>query len=281
MAVGARDGTVSLFEIVPGDEAEGQSDNLSDTILAQVRSLIENNEPERACAMLKSALAANAADRTLYDEYIRVKDAWHASASASGKQAMQSGDARTAIRTYAAMLEEDPLCTDAAILLREARSVRAAQLVEEAHAHESAADFVGAEFSLREAAAVAPLNLGEPRCALAEFLDRRAIAADAQAERLVRDGDKQGALNTLMSIQSTCPGAERASRIRGLKTDVEFDAGMKAYNAKQYVQAVFQFKKVLRLDKNHSEAQRHLEFARRFSQESSTDSLQDRFSRLE
>jgi tetratricopeptide (TPR) repeat protein len=179
------------------------------------------------------------------------------------------------------MLEEDPLCTQAAELLREARQARSAQLIEAAERCEAANEFTGAEESLREAAAVAPMSQGIPRQALASFLARRAAATDILADKLIRERDIQGALNALTAAQSTCPASERASRIRSLLTDVEFAAGMKAYNAKQYVQAVFQFKKVLRLDKNHAEAQRHLEFARRFSQESSTDSLQDRFSRLE
>jgi tetratricopeptide (TPR) repeat protein len=281
MAVGARDGTISLFGIVAGDEAAGQSANLPDTVVAHARNLMEANQPVEACAVLKAAMAANAVDLTLYDEYVRLKDAWHDSAIERGKQAMAHGDARVAIGAFAAMLDEDPLCTQAAVLLTDARAMRATQLIETAQRQESADDVGGAEASLREAAAVAPTGVIEPRRALAAFLERRAGIYEALAETMIREENTHAALDALTQAQCTCPRPERAARIQRLQTDVEFEAGMQAYNAKQYVQAVFQFKKVLRLDKNHADAQRHLEFARRFSQESSTDSLQDRFSRLE
>jgi len=281
MAVGARDGTVSLFSIVPGEELSGESANAADSILAQARSLMEAREPVRACTILKAAIAANAADVTLYEEYIQIRELWYASSLDLGKQAMQAGDARSAIRTFAAMLEEDPLCTQAADLLREARAARAAELVETAELLEKSNDADGAEESLREAVAVAPMTFGKPRRMLAEFLARRADATEALAESRMREGDIPGALGALLAAQSACPRPERSGRIRSLQTEVEFASGMKAYHAREYIQAVFQFKKVLRLDKSHAEAQRHLEFARRFSQDSSTDTLQDRFSRLE
>jgi tetratricopeptide (TPR) repeat protein len=280
MAVGARDGTISFFGILPGDEAGGYT-RPSDTVLVQANSLLAANEPAKACAILKSALAANAADLALYEEYIKIKSSWHASALGGAKQAMQEDDARSAIRALAALLDEDPLCTQAAELLSEARVARAKQLLEEAERRESANDLEGAEQSLRESAAVAPMSMSEPRSKLAAYLARCAETTDARAELQMQNGDIEGALNALAAAQCLCPKPERALRIQGLNTDVEFAAGMKAYNEKHYVQAVFQFKKVLRLDKNHADAQRHLEFAKRFSQDSSTDSLQDRFSRLE
>jgi len=281
MAVGARDGTVTLFGIVAGEETGGQNIEVADSVLSNARELTDKSEHGSACALLRTAIAANAVDLDLFDEYIRIKAKWHASSVDLGKQALESGDYRLAIRLFAATLEEDPLYTQAAESLREARTARSAQLIDEAGRKEAANDFGGAEQNLREAVAVAPIDSREPRRELAAFLERRARAIDWLADRLLQDGDVQGSLNSLMAAQHIRPAPERALRIRGMQIDVEFDAGMRAYDSKQYVLAVFQFKKVLRLNNNHSEALRHLEFAKRFSQETATDSLQDRFSRLE
>ena len=62
---------------------------------------------------------------------------------------------------------------------------------------------------------------------------------------------------------------------------MEFAAGMAAYNAKEYREAVFQFKKVLARDAAHSEAKRYLGFSQKFAQDTSNEALNDRFSRLE
>ena len=64
-------------------------------------------------------------------------------------------------------------------------------------------------------------------------------------------------------------------------TAMEFAAGMAAYNEKRYREAIFQFKKALARDPAHSEAKRYLAFAQRFEQDATTDTLTDRFSRLE
>jgi len=56
---------------------------------------------------------------------------------------------------------------------------------------------------------------------------------------------------------------------------------MAAYNEKRYSEAVFQFKKVLARDPGHAEAKRYLNFAQKFAQDATTESLTDRFSRLE
>jgi tetratricopeptide (TPR) repeat protein len=179
------------------------------------------------------------------------------------------------------MLEDDPLGVQAAELLRRAQEVRAAELVAAAEAFRQAKDDAHEEASLREAAAVAPVEMETPRRTLAAHLQRRAGELDRSADSLNRAEDSEGALNALLAAQSLSPDAARSGRIRALQIEVEFEAGMRAYNVKQYVQAVFQFKKVLRLDSAHADARRYLEFARRFSTESTTDSLQDRFSKLE
>ena len=281
LAIGSRDGAVSLFEIAPGEQAESLAGDTTDAALARAQELTEAGDPEQACLALKNALRANPADLLLHQEYLRIKQMWHGASIETGRQALAEGDARAAIRCFAAMLEEDPLCTDAARMLRRARETRAAQLIEEAAQLEADSDFTGADERLREAVAVAPADIPSPRTQLAALLEQRAAAIDTLAVQLQRDGDKEGALDSLLLAQKQRPKPERAARIRELQIEAEFAAGMQAYDAKRYNQAVFQFKKVLRLDKNNAESQRHLEFARRFAQETSTESLQDRFSRLE
>lgn len=281
LAVGARDGTISLYGIVPGEQLDGQSAETVGAVIAHSRRLRQAGDPAMACSALRSAMSANPGELALHEEYVQLKQSWQEEAASTGTRLVESGDVRAAIRVFAAVLEEDPLCSQASELLRTARAVRAAQLVEIAEQQEAGSDFAAAELSLREAVAVAPMELREPRRAFGDFLARRSEAADVLAARLQSDGDTEGALNALLAGQNKRPTPERALKIRRLQTDSEFAAGMLAYSAKKYNQAVFQFKKVLRLDKNHAEAKRHLEFARRFAQDTSTDSLQDRFSRLE
>ena len=250
-------------------------------VLARAQQLIESGDPEQACLALKGALRTNPADPILHQEYLKVKQAWHALSTESGTQALARGEAADAIRAFAAMLEEDPLCAKAAGMLRIAREARATQLIDVAAQQEADSDFDGAEGSLREAIAVSPTDVSLPRTQLAALFERRAADIDMAAEQLSQEGDMEGALNALLQAQSQRPTPERAARIRALQIGTEFAAGMQAYDAKRYNLAVFQFKKVLRLDKSHADAQRHLEFARRFAQDTSAESLQDRFSKLE
>ncbi len=281
LAVGSRDGYATLYELSLSEQTDSPGAEFTDAVRAQARKQVASGELAEACKSLWTALSNSPGDVELHQEYLATKKSWHESASIKGEEAMAMGEPKTAIRVFSEMLEEDPLCSDAAASLRRARCARSQQLLEEANSAEAIGDLGVAENALRQAAAVALPDNADPRVHLAAFFGRRAATLDALAELQRSQGNDAEALSSLMTAQSLSPVATRLKTITDLQIEIEFEIGMAAYDNREYNQAVFQFKKVLRLNKNHAEANRRLEFARRFAQDRTTESLQDRFSRLE
>lgn len=279
LATGARDGTTTVYAVVPGEG--GAAGIAVGTAQARALELAQAGALAEACAVLREAVGLQPADLALCDALLQSRERYFAETLTAAKGALETGDAGGAIRALAALLQEEPLHFEAVQMLLQARRRRSEQLLAEAHVYETKEDFAAVESALREATAVAPLDQREPRQELAAFLTRRTQAADAEADRLLKAGETEAALAALERAQAVAASQERAARIVRAQIDLEFAEGMAAYNAKRYTEAIFQFKKVLIRDPNHADARRYLGFAQKFAQDAQTDSLTDRFSRLE
>lgn len=278
LATGARDGTISVYAVSTGEvEASGRIEAAKQ---AALREQAAGNH-SAACALLRQALDLSPADVATCELYLSIRDAWFEESLRLAQSAMQAGDLLLAITQLADIVAEEPLYVPAIELLKFARAERARLLVEQGLQQEDEGNIEAAEQSLTEAALVSPRENTDPRRVLGSFHARLAEVAEAGANTKLAAGDRDGALHLLSQAQARHANPERAKRISSLRIESEFEAGMEAYNARRYEEAIFQFKKTLTMAPGHSDAARYLEYARRFSQDSASDSLQDRFSRLE
>ena len=279
LTVGARDGTISVYSVTYG---EGSTAAIAyESALARAQRSWGDGNPGQACAILRTAAQANPSVVALSEDYLAYRTAWFDFEFTAVDNSLKESDPKSAIRILSALLEEDPFSIPAIEKLRSARMSRADQLIELALNLEESGKFDQAEMNLTEAVAVSPIDIPIARTTLAALAARLAEVSDGNAEQMLMDGNKQGAIEALTMAQAKSPDPVRSARILLLHTELEFEKGMAAYNSRSYTEAQFQFKKVLNLNGAHPEAAKYLEYARRFSQESTTDSLQDRFSRLE
>ncbi|HLK57375.1 MAG TPA: hypothetical protein VKU00_12470 [Chthonomonadaceae bacterium] len=280
MATSGRDGTQNVYEIVLGEGAAADFINLND---ARIRAAdaVHRGDLAGAVQLLREALDAAPAGVAVCEDLLQYRGRWFAEALAEAQGRYAAEAYREAIALLAPILQEEPLQPEAAALLMQARQKRSEQLVTEARTQETVGDYAAAEILIREAVGVAPLAYLEARRELANLNARRAAAEDAEAQRLLEQGQMEAAVAALERAQAVAASAERAAKIAQAQTAGEFAEGMAAYNEKRYSEAVFQFKKVLARDPSHSEAKRYLGFAQKFAQDAANDLLGDRFSRLE
>ncbi len=282
LATGARDGTTAVYEIVPAEGAgEGRERHSAGDPLMEAAALRKAGDFAGALQLLREALEFDPADCAGCDRLLTIRATYLQQGFDEAQNRIEQGRFAAAIALLAALLTEEPLHTDVALTLRAARMQRSTELIAEAQERSAAGDVVQAEMKLREAIAVAPVGPTPARIELAALFTRHAEAADAEAERLLAQGELQAGLAALERAQAAATSRERAQKIGRAHTALEFATGMTAYNDKRYNEAVFQFKKVLARDSAHAEAKRYLNFAQKFAQDAATESLTDRFSRLE
>jgi tetratricopeptide (TPR) repeat protein len=281
LATGAKDGSTAVYEIIPG-EAAGAALRDVDTLVT-VRSryaALRESTPDEAYYLLRDALLTCPSDAAFAAEVVAARQAWLASRLAHAREAQTAHDYLAALDTLEKMLAVEPREPQATALLADVLSGRARQLLAEALRLQNAGNAATAEEVLLEALDADPFCL-EARQALSDLRARLCTDADADADRLLAQGDLAAGVAALERAQSAAPTADRAKKLERAQTAMEFAAGMAAYNAKNYPQAIFQFKKVLARDAGHAEARRYLGFAESFAQDASTESLTDRFNRLE
>lgn len=282
LATGARDGTTAVYEVVSAEGAgEDRTRRPSGDPLAAAATLRQAGDFAGALQTLREALDRDPADCVGCDRLLAAYGDCLQEGFLEARHRSQAGATGGAISLLAALLTEDPLQADIAQALREARMKRSEELIAEADRFSAAGDVAQAEMRLREAIAVAPIGPTPARGELAALYTRHAAAADAEADRLFAAGDLAAGLAALERAQAVAPNGERARKIARAHVALEFATGMAAYNEKRYNEAVFQFKKVLAREPGNAEAKRYLNFAQRFAQDTNTDSLTDRFSRLE
>ncbi len=282
MATGARDGTTAVYEVVPAEGAgEGKDRRVLSDPLAAAATLRKAGDFASALQTLREALDANPADCEGCDRLLTTRAAYLQEGFDEAHARIGKGDLAAAIGLLGSLLTEEPLHIEVAQSLRAVRVQRSEELIAEARALNAAGNGSQTEMKLREAIAVAPIGPTSARRELAALFTHRAETADADADRLLAQGELQAGLAALERAQAVAESRERAKKIALAQTAMEFAAGMTAYNEKRYSEAVFQFKKVLARDPGHAEAKRYLNFSQKFAQDTNTESLTDRFSRLE
>jgi tetratricopeptide (TPR) repeat protein len=280
LATGARDGTATVYEIVPGEAQSGSSATLPDSgARARAEAQAQEGDLEGALRTLHAALHTDPTDAELCTDLIARRDTWREARLAEVRAQSAAGDSATAIALLEAMRQEEPLDAEVVALLEAARRERSQQLTAQAREMVTA-DPDAAEAALLEAIASTPLYV-EARRELAALRAGRAAVAAAEAERLLAEGDLAAGVAALERAQSLTPSPEIAEKLSRAHTAYEFSEGLKHYSEKRYHEAVFQFKKVLARDPDHNEARRYLGYAQKFAQDTATSELTDRFSRLE
>jgi tetratricopeptide (TPR) repeat protein len=276
LAASGRDGTQAVFEIVPGAAAGVPADPK-----VQSEALAASGDLEGAVRVLRAALDANPADVEVCLEWADKSRQWMDGEIAKAKSQFDAGDYAAAVITLETVIQAEPMAiVEVVEPLSEARFKRSVQLREEGLERIVSGDSEAAEKAWLEAIASCPANI-EARQDLAKLRAYRTQEADAEADRLLAQGELEAGVAALERAQAVAPTSERAAKLNRATIAMEFAAGMAAYNEKRYSEAVFQFKKALARDPDHSEAKRYLGYAQKFAQDAATDTLGDRFSRLE
>lgn len=279
LAASVRDGTVTLYEVVPGEAQIGVTGATSDP-RAQAESLTQSGDLEGACRLLRAALDTDPANVALCEELIRQRDAWLETCFEEARTQAAAGEYAEAFTILDKVLTVEPDNVDAMTWRKSFRDERGRHHLGAARRYEQAGDTAAAETALLEAIADAPFLL-EARRELAALRARHAAEADTEADRLLAQGDLEAGVAALERAQSHAPTPERAQQLLRAQTAQEFAAGMAHYNEKRYREAIFQFQKVLSRDPEHAEARRYLGYAQKFAQDTHSDTVGDRFSRLE
>lgn len=280
LATGARDGTLTVYEVIPGEAASGaggQSDSIAHAF-DHYRSLSEAGELEAAYQTLKDALLANPSEVEFAAAVHPIREQWLEARLDKARQERAVGDYAGALETLRKALAVEPSEPRIVGLLETVSTERAEQLL--ADARTEPANSESAEAQLLEAVAVAPFCIAA-REELRNLRVRRAQEAAQNAARLLAEGDLEAGVAALEQAQAIAPDAERAAQLERAQVAQEFALGMAHYDARRYREAIFQFKKVLVRDPDHTDANRYLGYAQNFAQDAANDSLSDRFSRLE
>lgn len=281
MATGTRNGTTAVYKVVVGEGAPAGAMQTGGRALSQAQELAQAGDLRGAVRILEIALLADPASVELYEAWSGQRETWLVSALHTAQTQAEQGDAVGAMNALENLLREEPLRPEVATALAEVTKQRVRQVHEQAQALIAQEQEDLAEAALLDALRVSPLDSLEIRVQLGNLRSRRSGAADALADALLADGKLEEGVAALERAQSVNPTPERAQKLLRAQTAMEFGAGMAAYNAKEYREAIFQFKKVLARDPQHAEANRYLGFAQRFSQDTSNETLNDRFRRLE
>lgn len=281
LAAGARDGWCALYALEFGAYAAAPGVARGDDAELRARKLLESGDCEEAYRVLQEALEREPASLPLFESWLAVCTAWEERRLGEARAQADAGDFLNAVETLDRMLLMEPHHEEALRLRGIVRKQAAAQALAQAEAlQEAGAEPGAAAAALHRAISCAPRS-EDARRALAALHAREAEEADREAERLLASGDLDGGIAALERAQAFAPDPERSNRRERALTAREYAAGMAAYHARSYQEAVFQFNKTLARDPDHAEARRYLNFARKFAQDTASDLLTDRFQRLE
>ena len=278
LAISGRDGTHTVYDIVLS-EGQGSGSELDDPC-AEAERLDHVGDARGACRVLRKAIKDNPADMAVFADLLKRRDLWLEARLSLARKHLDGAEFALAEHECDEMLEDEPQHPIVIGMLASIRNAWGEHLLGDARNHIARGELIFAEAALREAVATAPYAM-EIRRELNDLHSRCAAVDDAEAERLLAVGDLESGLAALERAQDAAPTPERSAMMARAHTALEFAVGMSAYNDKRYREAIFQFKKALARDPDHMEAQRYLGFAERFDLDTSTDTLSDRFSRLE
>jgi tetratricopeptide (TPR) repeat protein len=277
IAVGGRDGTATLFEVVPATSSSGHPPSDLDAL---VESCVRCGDLASAVRLLRNALAMRPGDAALYSQFREQRDAWRSLVRTAAEERAIANDFVRAVAQLEALLHDDPLDIDTVRTLLDLRKQWAETSLAQAQKLDPLAQYQERETALKDAISADP-DLLTARAALEDLYRVRADDFDAEGARLAAGGKPDEALAAYERAQAISPTEARARICARLHVDHEFASGMELYNAKRYREAAFQFKKVLGAVPDHAEARRYYAYAQRLLQDQAGDNLSDRFSKLE
>ncbi len=282
LVVSGKDNTTSLF-LIEESTWLGLNDTVQDntarrdTQIGLYESLVAEGKEVLAVSLLQAQAMSERTNLELARRAYAARQTLLARLYAETETALEEEDTLKAMMKVEEALKFSPYEVETCVLRQRVISARVVQLEaasEEGHLAEP-------NLLLREALDLDPYNFPLRERYTAALLEKAAVL-DAKAEGLIAQGDLSQGVEALEQAQHFYPTPERAAKIERARTAQEFSLGLEYYSAKDYTQAIFQFRKVLGRDPNHAEAKRNLQFAQKFQQDAAADnSLNSRFSMLE
>lgn len=274
-AVNLRDGSLVVYELQYGDRIAELS---SEAAVVEARAARDSGNLIGAADLLRSRLEAVPSDCGAAALQEAVLDELRAAALAAAANAEAVGDWPGADERLCEALRRLPVdlpLVQARHALRErwrdAASARGRAALE-------AGDPAGAEAAFLDAVDADPRSTAA-RDGLHAARVEAARASIEEGGRRLRAGDPGGALPLLLEARRRgATGPEVNQLIRRAQILEAMSLGNALYQDRQYAAALFQFKKVLRLDPDHSDAHQKVSYAQNFLQDTQ---LNDRFTRLE
>lgn len=277
VAVSLRDGTVSVYKLFYGDRlaaadgeavlAEARAARLGDGNLLQAVALLQARllsvpSDFRACDLLKETLS-DAKEQGL----------------ALSANAEEIGDFLSADERLAEM---QALLPNDADVFKTRHSLRQRwNRLERTLGEKSLADGDGdaAEAHLLYAIVADPLDsVAREKLAAARYAAAAAATADGKKQMAL--GEWADAVAAFTEAQKrSASGPEITQLLKQARVGEAMAIGNALYTDRQYAPALFQFKKVLRLDPDHAEAKQRVAYAQNFLQDAGQ--INDRFTRLE
>ena len=279
-ATGARDGSLALYEIIPGAGGGASTSPAIEDLAVSSSGRIRYADASELLRELAVGVTEHPADLALFEKFLTLRTRLRDDLLTSVGEMRENKDFASAIEEIQSALSVDPEFSEALEALRHARKDLAGELLELAAEADRGGDMEGTEALLLRAIHT-DLDSREARTMLVSLRDRRALALDAEAKRLLEQKEFDAGIAALEKAQSYSPSSPRGASLEQARTAQEFARGMVAYEEKRYREAVFQFKKVLNRDASHGEARRHLGYAQKFAQDATLDAVNDRFSKLE
>lgn len=274
-AVSLRDGTLAVYELQYGERLAAAD---AEQVLSEARTAEDTGNFAAAADLLRARLAAVPSDTRACEALATALSGLREKCLAAAQTAEAVGDFREAdgrLAEIAAALPTDAALTALRQELR-ARWYAAAKAAGEQAV--AAGDGPAAEGHFLDAIAAEPLDV-RVRVALADARYAAAEAALARGRGLIAIGDFTQAIEALTEAQQRgASGPTLTGLLRDARVGEAMTLGNQLYQDRQYAAALFQFKKVLRLDPDNAEALQKVSYAQNFLQDTQ---LNERFTRLE
>ncbi len=274
-AVTLRDGSISVYVLEYGERLAGAG---AEQVLAEAESALAAGHSRQAVDLLRARLSAIPSDVAACEALAGALAAWRERAIHAAVNAEAVGDFAAADTHLGEILAVVPL--DANIVSRRAdlRARWGAAARAAGKAALTASDGAKAEACFLESIEVDPLD-NEAREELAHARSAASAGALARGKERMAAGDFTGTIAALTEAQTRgTPGPEVAALLKQARVRESLALGNDLYQNRQYAAALFQFKKVLRLDPGNVEALQKVNYAQNFLQDTQ---LNDRFTRLE
>jgi tetratricopeptide (TPR) repeat protein len=274
-AVSLRDGTLSVYELHFGERVAAAD---AEQILSEARTAQDAGNLTAAVELLRSRLAAVPSDTRACKALSEVLSDLRERSIVAAGNAEAVGDFREADSRFAEISAMLPVDAEITALRRELRvrwDIAARKAGQEAVA---AGNGPLAEQHYLEAIEADPLD-ASARVLLADARHTAAEGALARGRSLIAVGRFTEAIDALTEAQQRgASGPEVTGLLRTARVGEAMELGNQLYQDRQYAAALFQFKKVLRLDPDNNDALQKVSYAQNFLQDTQ---LNERFTRLE